>query len=180
MSFKLLGSLNPHGGPILRSEIVANSVVVRELQSLNVNSSGFLRLSVVNVPIFGHVAAIQTDQGVGLETDGTTGAATGSFNGVYTVASDNQTVAKVRAVCDISKETLYSVDPDAAIGTTAGSNLLGFKTTLATSTATSESSASTANGEYNIWGVDPGVAANQVVSILTSQMFGGHAVDDVI
>ena len=120
MAFTLQGSLSPFGGPLLRSQIVANSIALVEMDSVTVDvgggGAGFLLLGVPGRLVFGHVKAIVTDNGVGLLTTGVAGAAIGTYAGAYTVASDNQTVALVRGQVDISKETLYSVDPDAAIG----------------------------------------------------------------
>jgi len=168
---KLIGSVNPHGGPLLRSEIVANSVALVELDSVKV-ASGFVALGTAGALVFGNVTAIVTRQGVGLETTGVAGAATGTYAGAYTMASDNQTVAKVKAMVDISKETLYSADPDATIGTTTGSNLLGYHTDIADEDNTDEDTAALTTAQYTIWGVDPDDSGNQVVSIYESQVFG--------
>ena len=176
MAFTIAGSLSPFGGPLLRSQIVANSVALVELDSVTVepgyNAAGFVRLGVAAGRVFGHVKAIVTNNGVGLLTDGTTGAAIGSFTNAYTVASDNQTIAQVRAQVDVSKETLYSVDPDAAIATTTGSNLLGYKTDIIDEDNTDEDTATSATAQYFIWGVDPNTAANQIVNIFESGVFG--------
>lgn len=171
MAFKLSGSLSPYGGPILRSSIIGNSVVTSELHSVKV-SSGFVALGTAAALVYGHVKALQTNEGVGLNTTGAAGAAMGSFVGTWTAASDNQTVGKVRAVVDISKETLYSVSPDAAIGTTTGSNLLGYYTNLADKANTGESSALTTILQYFIHGVDPLNSANQIVNVAQSLVFG--------
>ena len=171
MAFILAGSTNPHGGPLLRSEIVGNSVALVELDSVKA-SSGFLALGTTGALVFGHVKAIVTNDGVGPSTDGTAGAKVGSYAGAFTMASDNQTVAKVRAMCDVSKNTLYSADPDATIGTTTGSNLLGYMTDILDEDNTDESTAVTTTAQYAIWGVDPLDSGNQIVSIVESQMFG--------
>lgn len=171
MAFKLAGSLNPHGGPLLRSDIVANSVALVELDSVKL-ASGFVALGTAGVLVYGNVVAIVSDKGLGLNTTGVAGSAIGSFVGAFTMASDNQTVAKVRAMVDISKETFYSVTPDAAIGTTTGSNLNGYKTDIAGEDSTSESSAITGTAQYNILGVDPYNTANQLVNIYESVVFG--------
>lgn len=171
MAFKLIGSLNPHGGPLLRSEIVANSVALVENDSVKF-ASGFVALGTTGALVLGHVMSIVTNTGVGMETTGVAGAATGSYAGAYTMASDNQTVAKVRAMVDISKESIYSVDPDATIGTTTGSNLAGYFTDIADEDETDESTAATTTAQYFIWGVDPADSGNQMVNIYESQVFG--------
>lgn len=171
MSFKLKGSLNPHGAPVLRREIITNSVVTQELDSVKL-ASGFVALGTAGALVLGHVTAISTNKGLGLNTSGATGAEMGSFVGTYTAASNNQTVAKVKAEVDISKYTVYSVTPDVAIATTTGSNLSGYKTDIADETATDESTATTGTAQYNILGVDPENSANQLVNIYESQVFG--------
>lgn len=171
MAFKLAGSLNPHGGPLLRTEIIANSGVRTELDSVKL-SSGFIASGTAAALVFGHVISVATANDLSPLTTGVAGALIDSFVGTYTAASDNQTVLKVRVKCDISKETIYSVTPDAAIGTTTGSNLAGYKTNIASATATGESSALATTLQYNIIGVDPANSANQLVNVYQSQVFG--------
>jgi hypothetical protein len=137
------------------------------------NASGFVALGTAGALVLGHVMGIGTDKGVGVNTTGVAGAEMGSFVGTYATASDNQTVAKVRADIDISKETLMSFTPSAALGTTTGSNLLGYRIDLADEDTTDESTAHATNSsQYFIWGVDPQVSANHIVSILESSPFG--------
>jgi len=167
MAFKSIGTLTPYGGPVLRSEIVTDSVEVTELDAMEV-ASGFLALGTSGDLIFGHVMAIVTYDGVGMTSDG----AGGSYSGTYTMASDNETVLKYKATCDISKHTLYSVVPDAAIATTTGSNLLGYHTDIADEDETDENTATTATAQYTIHGVDPLVSANQIVNIYESVIYG--------
>lgn len=172
MAFKAIGRIgDASGAPIKQARILANSITVTELDSLKL-ASGFLALGTAGASVFGHVTAIRTEKGVGVDTTGASGAATGSFVGTFTTASDNQTVAKVKAECDISKQTLYSVTPDATIATTTGSNLAGYFTDLADEDATDEDTAATTAAQYAIHGVDISNSANQVVSIFESIVFG--------
>lgn len=171
MAFKPTGSLNPHGAPVLRASILSNSVAAVEEDSVK-SSSGFLALGTTGALVFGHIRSINTFDGVGLNTDGTAGAVMGSFVGAYTAASDNQTVAKVVGMCDISKYSLYSADPDATIGTTTGSNLLGYKTDIVDEDNTDESTAATTTAQYYIWGVDIADSGNHIVNIYESEVFG--------
>ena len=112
---KQVGSLNPHGAPVLRREILTNSITTTELDSVKL-ASGFIALGTTGALVFGHVTAISDSHQVGVQSTGIAGAAMGSFVGTYLTASDNQTVGFVTAVCDISKATLYSMTPDIAIG----------------------------------------------------------------
>lgn len=167
MAFKLIGSLNPHGGPVLRTEIVGNDVELTELDSVK-TSSGFVALGTTAALVLGHVKSIVTYDGVGVTSDG----AGGTFSGTYTMSADNTTVLMTSATLDISKFTLYSADPDATIAGTTGSNLMGYFTDIADEDETSETSALTTTLQYFIWGVDPADSGNQVVNIYESVVFG--------
>lgn len=171
MAFIPRGTLNPHGAPVERSEILANSITVTERDSLKA-SSGFLALGTAGALVFGHVSAISTNLGVGLNTTGVAGAEVGSFVNTFATASNNQTVAKVRAVMDISKFTLYTEPTSGTIGTTTGSNLVGYKLDLTDEDTIDETSATTSSAQYNNWGVDPNDSTLIIVNIYESQVFG--------
>lgn len=171
MAIIAIGTLSPFGAPVLRSQILANSITVTESDSVKA-ASGFLALGTTGALVFGHVASIVTNKGVGNLTTGVAGAAIGSFVGTFATAADNQTVGFVRATCDVSKETLYSAEEDAAIGTTTGSNLLGYTQDLTDEDTLDESTAVTTTGQYMGWGVDPNNSAKAVVNIFESQVFG--------
>lgn len=171
MAFKTVGSLNPHGGPVLRSHILANSITFVEEDSVKF-ASGFVALGTTGALVAGHIQAIQTANGVAPTTTGAAGASIGTYVGTYATASDNQTVAKYVGVLDLSKFTLYTADPNAAIGTTTGSNLLGYYIDLADEDETSESSAATTTCQYLIHGVDPKDSGNHIVSVYESAVFG--------
>jgi len=171
MAFKGAGSLNPHGGPVLRTEILANSITVTELDSVKV-ASGFVALGTTGALVFGHVTGIATNKGVGMPSTGIAGAEFGSFTGSFLTASDNQTVAKNRARVDISKQSLYSAELDATIGTTTGSNLLGYYLDITDEDTLDESTAATTTAQYFNWGVDPNNSAQAIVNIYESSVFG--------
>lgn len=171
MAFKVIGSLNPHGAPVLRRAIIANSVTSVQMDSLKL-SSGFAALGTTGALVFGHLVAHSTNEGVGLNTTGAAGAAVGSYAGSFAAASDNQTVDKNKAECDISKYTLYSAEEDVAIGTTTGSNLAGYSQDIVDEDTLDESTALTTTGQYMGWGVDPKNSAQAVVNIYESVIFG--------
>lgn len=174
MAFIKAGSLLPNSAPVLRKAVMKNSVTFVQNNSLKL-ASGFTLLSTsTTYTVFGHLDAIEQFAGTPVITTGVAGADIGTFVGSYLTASDNQTVAKVSAFVDISKFTLYSVSPSAAIGGTTGSNLLGYYTGLSDEANTLETSASTSasNTGYFIWGVDPIRSANQIVNIYSSLVFG--------
>lgn len=171
MAFIPKGTLNPYGAPVLRREILANSITVTEFDSVKA-ASGFVALGTAGALVLGHVVGLVTRDGVGLLTTGAAGAAFGSFVGTYLTASDNQTVGKVKAELDISKFSLYGAEESAAIGTTTGSNLLGYKQDLTDEDTLDESTAALTTAQYNGWGVDPSDSAKALVNIYESQVFG--------
>lgn len=168
---KRVGSLDSHGAPVIRREVVANSITIAELDSVKL-ASGFVALGTAGALVYGHVMSLSDANQVGLLTTGAAGAAIGSYAGTYTTSSTNQTVAMVTADCDISKNALYSMTPDATIGTTTGSNLAGYKIDIADEDNTDENTAAATTAQYNIWGVDPEDSANHIVNIYESQVFG--------
>ena len=171
MASSVHGTLRSGGAPILRREILANSITVSVYDSV-IATSGFIALGTTGTLLAGWVQGIGTNKGVGVSSTGIAGAEMGSFVGTFATASDNQTVAKVRAELDISKETIMSMTPDAAIATTTGSNLIGYHTDIADEDQTDESTAATTTAQLTIWGVDPQVASNHLVSIYESVFLG--------
>lgn len=171
MSFIASGTLDPHGAPVLRHEIAANSVTYVVGASLKM-TSGFPVLGTAGVAVFGHHTEIATDKGVGVNTTGAAGAAMGSYVNSFLTSSTNQTVANVRTVVDICRETMWSASLSAAIGTTTGSNLLGYFMDLSDEVTLNEASAATTTCQYFNWGVDPRVSSKALVTVHESLIFG--------
>jgi hypothetical protein len=174
MAFKQVGSLDPQGAPILRKVILANSVASVAMDSVKA-SSGFCALGTAGALVLGHVVSHVSKEGVGLLTTGVAGASIGSYAGAFTAASDNQTVAMVAALVDMSKNTLYSESTDGTFGTTSGSNLFGNYTDIADEDSIDENNATnafTTPAQYLIWGVNPAKATEGIYSIYESQIFG--------
>ena len=172
MAFKAIGKLgSAYGAPIKQVKTLANSITVTELDSVKL-SSGFVALGTTGASVYGHVTAIRTNKGVGTETSGAAGAEMGSVVGTFTTASDNQTVAQVKAEIDISKETVYSAEVDATIGTTTGSNLPGYFMDITDEDTLDESTAATTAAQYASHGVDPDDSTKATVSIFESVVFG--------
>lgn len=167
--FKTVGSLEAFGAPVLRRQIITNSVVSTVGDSVKL-ASGFVALGTAGALVFGHINGHADSEQVGLSTTGSTGAELGSYVNTYTAASNNQTVSMVTAVCDISKKTLYSADADAALGTTTGSDLPGYFADLADEDEIDESTAATTSAQYATHGADPKDSGNMIVSIYESQV----------
>lgn len=172
MAFYKEGSLVPYGGPVLRSEIIANSQTVTVLDATEVDGDGFIILGTSANGVFGHVMAIGTNKGVGLNTTGATGAEMGSFAGTFATASDNETVSKVRATIDCSQFTLYRADPAAGTfgTTTAGSDELNTYFDLSDEESIDETSVADATAQYHSWGKVEG-ENRIVVNIFESSVF---------
>lgn len=178
MSFTNFGTYTPFGAPVKLHRIIANSITVTFMDSVKL-ATGFIAAGTTGALVFGHVQGLVTLKGMPLNTTGIAGADIGSFINAFATSSTNQTVAQVRAECDISKFTLYSASADAALGTTTGSNLSGgYNADIATAVTLSESSttatttASTTAGQYALQGVDPADSTRAIVNIFESQVFG--------
>lgn len=171
MANNKIGTLNPHGGPVLRKVIVANSITIAENDYL-IATSGFAALGTTGTLLLGVNTGLLDERGSGMETSGAAGSTSGSYAGIFTTASDNQTVSKIGALVDCSKDALYSLDADATIGTTTGSGLIGYHTDLLDEDDSDESTAATTTAQLFIWGTDPANAEKQVVNIYESVVFG--------
>lgn len=170
MAFTAIGSLVPYGGPVLRHQILKSSITVTIADSMKLDA-GFALLGTAGASVLGHVTGISTALGLGMQSTGVAGAGFGSFVGTFGTASDNTTVAKVRAEIDISQFTLYSAETDAAIGTTTGSNLAGYRMDLVDEDTLDEDTAVTTTAQYATWGLDPRNSTQAVVNILESSIF---------
>ena len=169
MAFKPSGSLNPHGGPVLRRIILGNSITVVVNDALE-PSSGFAVLGTSANPLLGNAVALNKRDGSGLTDNGSSAQYVGSF----LTTSDNQTVARVGAQIDISKETLYSAEVSATIGTTTGSNLVAYRMDLSDEDTLDESRGviGTSSAKYANWGTDPADSTKAFVNLFESHFFG--------
>ena len=162
-----VGSLGRFGGPVLVDRIITNSVVCAISDSVK-TASGFAALGTAGAGVLGHVVAIVGQDGLNPEMDG-------SFRGnpgeAYTVASDNQTVAQIKAIVDIDVHGLYSAEVDATIGTTTGSNLAGYRMDLVDEDTLDESTATANAAQYYSHGVDRNNTAQALVNIHESEVF---------
>ena len=171
MAIIKVGTLNPHGAPVLRREIITNSVVSVVMDSIKI-VSGFAALGTAGALVFGHLVNHKSKNDVGVLSTGVAGAEMGSYVGTYTAASNNQTVGLVDAECDISTTSLYSAELSAAAGTTAGSNLSHYNFDLTDEDTLNEASVITGTAQYHSHGLNPDNTAQVVVNIYESQVFG--------
>lgn len=166
--FKKIGTLGEFGGPILVDRILTNSITVAVMDSVK-TASGFAALGTTGARVLGHVESIVGADGLTPVKDGTY---LGNFASTYAVASNNQTVAQVRARVDINTSSLYSAELDAAAGTTTGSNLAGKTFDLVDEDSLDESSVLETTNQYYSHGLDRRNTAQVEVNILESEVFG--------
>jgi len=174
MAFSKFGSLVPYGGPVLRREIIANSQTMTQLDAVKVDTDGFIIPATAGAGFFGFMVGVGTDKGVGLNTTGAAGAEMGSFVGTFTTASDNETVAKVRAEIDISQNSLYLGTPAAGsflTPTTAGSDELDTYFDLSDEESIDETSVADTTAQLHSFGLDPAGSNAIVVNIFESSVF---------
>lgn len=171
MAFSNVGTLVPYGAPVLLSRTIANSITISINDSVKL-ASGFIALGTAGALVFGHVTGIGTSKGMPMNTTGVAGSEIGSFVNTFATASDNQTVAQFKALCDVSKFTLWSASFETAIGTTTGSNLPGYFCDLDSEYDLDESDTTTTTMQYALHGVDPYDSAKAITNIYESQVFG--------
>lgn len=174
MAFVPYGTLSPNEGSILiggdavpQNTIIVNSGVMQIGDKVEW-SSGFVQTGAGSTagtdPIGICVGVAQN--GISIDPDA------GTLD-TFTVAGDNQTVAKKYAIIDISENTLYSVGADAALGTTTGSNLAGYAANAKTSdgaqlTESTFVTSDTGSASFFSWGVDPANSARVIVNMATA------------
>jgi len=91
------------------------------------------------------------------------------YSGTYTAPTSNTVLAMV----DVSKDSKYSVTADAALATTTGSGLAGYRMDMvAGSNQLDESTSTTGAAQWFSWGEDTDMAApdnSVIVSIFESE-----------
>jgi hypothetical protein len=100
--------------------------------------------------VLGVVVALVNVDGTPLTHNG----AGAGFTNTFTTASDNATVAQVKAIVNTSKDAVYEVALDAAKGTTTGSDVIGALFDFASETTLDESSVG-AGGLMQVIGFHP-------------------------
>jgi hypothetical protein len=144
-------------------------------------AGGGLELAAAGNPILGVVVGIVDRQGIDLDNSRLSKSGTWtSSTKTYVAASDNETVDKVQALVDIDPMSVWSAQPDAAIGTTTSSGssdqVGGYTDIVAASDQPDENNAGNAfnvKAQLFIWGVDPENTARGLYSIAEHQIWGG-------
>lgn len=136
---------------------------------------GYVALAAAGNPVLGIVVGFADQKGIPLDSPETDSDATYTRGGlgVGTVVTDagNPTDKKVKAIINIDPFQVYSVTPDATIGTTTGSNLRGYYTDIPAASDQTDEDSTTTSGQFYIHGVDPDNSSNQLVSINEHALF---------
>lgn len=168
--------------------IIANSQAIVTGDLVNV-PAGFADGADAGERIYGvaigFVGGLESCKGIpldklvsGTDYDGTYVAGAHGTN-AYTASADNQTDKKVMVRVRIDPGMLLTNTPDAAIGTTTGSNLKGYYTDIASQSVVDENTAATSLCQLVIVGVGgtfpfENVPSTQgVYMIMENQMIGG-------
>lgn len=165
--------------PVTKDVIINNSITVTVGDMVYGIDGNLCALAVAGSQILGVVQGFVTPKGVpldqltaGTDYDGTYTA--GGVNvGKYVAASDNSSDKKIKARVQITPGDFYSCAPDATIGTTAGSDSIGYNTDITDEDAVDEdtaAAATTATAQLAILGLDPENSSNGLYMIKESQL----------
>lgn len=166
---------------ILISKIIENSATIAVGDWVIADTTGYIAAGTAGVPLLGICVGIVDKDGINMDNH------EGSFEGTWTSStktfvadSDNITAGhdQVRALIDIDPFSVWSEEPDAAIGTTTStgnSALLGSYTDILDQNEVDENNgtnAFNAKAQLFIWGLDPENSARGLYSIAEHQIWG--------
>ena len=168
------------GGPVWTSTIIANSGVIQLGDPVEVVQNGagdghiVQRLSAVTDMILGVVRGVRRGDGTAISPDAGTAD-------TYTVAADNETVAKIYAIVDVTPRAVYSAPFTGTIHTTvrfAGGVYcdLGVTTACDTIDETTCTSTLVQGRQVVALGPDPDNTTRGLVMIGTTTFDGGNAI----
>lgn len=152
----------------LEKRIIANSEVLQVGEAVRIDNDGFIVTCPAGSTVYGVVQGIVGKNG---ETPRTNGAgANFDPRGSFTAAADNETVDQYSVLILTEKTAQYAVSADATLGTTAGSNLAGYRMDHTSGgLVLDESTAATTSAQWVSHGVDPTSASHVLVSIFEHQ-----------
>jgi len=165
MAFIYKKSRNPNGGRELMTFTITDAQVLSVGEGVKLASGKVSTWGAGGVGL-GIVTGFVKADGSPLTNNG----AGGDFVGTYTAGTSNT----VKAIVDISLETVYSIAMDDTLGTTTGSDLAGYNADLlSTSVGLDESTTVSTTASFVLFGEDTssGAPSNSVlVSIQESQI----------
>lgn len=167
--FKYKYTKNGVTHPNTEEVIITNSATIQIGDMVRSYVDGFVEVAVAARPILGVVVGVVDSKGLPIDPD------SGTLD-TYTVASDNETVDKKRAVVMTDRNAVFSGDVDGTIGTTNTSNLRGASLDLTDENSIAETSAvRNASAQLYGYGTDPDDSTNLLVSIMESEKDGANA-----
>lgn len=165
--FTYVKSLTGVGAPPLTRVIIDNSDTVQIGDLVKTYNAGNAEVATAARPLAGFVNTITTSGGLSASYD------TGTAD-TFTAASDNETVAQVAVLIDMSIDSIYSGAVDGTIGTTNASGKIGASFDITDENSIAESTAlRNAQGQLYGWGTDPNNSARILVSIMESERLAG-------
>lgn len=135
--------------------IIGNSVAMIVGAAVNWASTGFIGLGTAGSRVLGICQGVVGINGERLTPDSNT-------TDTYTVASDNQTVAKKKVLIDSSKDTLWHNVANGAVNIQSDLDVF-----LDLTSATQLSSTAAANGAFKLLEVDPNLDATLTDVLVT-------------
>ena len=165
--------------PVTKDVVINNSITVTIGDMVYGIDGNLLALAVAGSKILGVVTGIISSDGVPLDrlTAGTDYDGTYTAGGVnvgnYVASADNSTDKLIKARVLITPGEVFSGTPDATIGTTTGSDSIGYVTDLADEDQVDENTAAantTNTAQLAILGLDPENTSNGLYTIFERQI----------
>ncbi len=178
MGFFYKRGLRGNASPVMKHVIIDNDDDIQVGDAVKVYNAGDAEKATAGVSIFGFVHAIVDKYGNGIKPELVTKATVGSASvasgrtGAVTVASDNESVDKIKVVVDVSPFTIYSGDVTGTVDTTitVTDKVGGYFDIV--DEANIDETTGTRGGVAQLysWGTDPEDSGNILVSICESEL----------
>lgn len=159
---------------IIRSFIIGDTKTVTVGDFVHLET-GYIDTAAANEPLLGVVVGIVDQDGINLDNSKRTltgsGASWTTSTQTVVTGSDNTSTDYLRVLVDIDPFSVWSVEPDSAIGQDAQSDLAGCFTDLITEAEVDEDGAVAGQAALFIWGVDPEDTSRGLYSIAEHQIW---------
>lgn len=171
MNVEYVYSLSGQTQPIMKSYVINNSATLKRGDFVRLDTNGNIIRATSTTNILGSVAGVIPDAGDNSESGGAYVAPDSGTEDTWTVASDNETVAKKRALVNVDPFAVYRVDFSADIGTTSGS-VVGARFDLTDHDTVNEASAGTGTAQVALIDTIHDDADRGEVMIVENQVAG--------